>query len=228
METHPPESPPEGPAEDPAGDPPGGPTDDPTGDPPGDPTGDAPGDTPGDTPGGPPGDTPSLGKDHSQNFVPNLYSGELTFEEAVSLFAGQTFAGLPELDLPVPGEALDYQPAPETDMDKLLRELGDEAGASPAEIQYWEETDSVAPDPADETLELIRGIEVTIATVDDTTVATRDRVATMADSVRSIAESVIRLERAAEKAASDLADLRSAVAGMSSAISLLLAAEVRR
>jgi hypothetical protein len=138
----------------------------------------------------------------------NVSAGELTVEEVEALFAAQRAgSGSPWPGPPAaPGPR---GPAPvgsapgESDMDRLLRALGEDRRAW---LPPWAESDpsaardrrpkyTVADAYADESggaegpLELrrsMRDLEVSLAAVDDTTVETRDKVAELVEKVAAL------------------------------------------
>ena len=165
----------------------------------------------------------------------NVAADELTPEEVEALFAAQDGAKK------TPANAIT-----ENDMDSLLRSLGDEQAASPwlpswalekknsAKRQLYSDEDIVAnvddlhplEDTLEEAVQLIRDLENAVATVDDTTIATRD---TLREFVEGVTAQLVDIEEGnsivkAQNAAltEEVRELRHVVVTMRSHIATLI------
>ena len=132
----------------------------------------------------------------------NIGADELTVAEVEELFAAQyRDANAPNAKAATGGTAV----MKENDMDELLRTIGEEAvGQKYAWYPNWAATathsakqssDHLADDGDSRELEqIVRDIEISIATIDDTTVDTRDRVKELSDEVKILQSQITEME----------------------------------
>ena len=121
----------------------------------------------------------------------NIDADELTVAEVETLFAEQYTTAAPSA-----------KPTPvmnENEMDALLRTIGEEAdNQKHTWYPSWAATTAPGPRAGDddprELEQIVRDIEISIATIDDTTVDTRDRVKELTDEVKILQSQITEME----------------------------------
>ena len=184
--------------------------------------------------------TPEAHGQSSGRAVENVAADALTPAEIDALFAAQTSRS----QNPMVGSTAVMD---ESDMNTLLRSLGEDPGAQSAWLPGWAYDAAAAYDDdaadddasarannarannASETLQIVRDLDNTVATIDDTTVATRDGVLDLAEAVKTLQaqvegigdnQSIVKVQNAV--IAEEVRELRAALIEMHKSLATLV------